>query len=293
MELKYNNPAGGANSSVNNRKRANAPRKSVNIQNAKNNLVLKNKGVDFRDGEIKKVKTIRFKNMKYNNDIIFEEEGNIETPKFKKKSEKKINNIIKEEKKNSIVFEEDTKRKKKEEEEEQEKRNKKEREEKRRREDEEKKRKEEEEERKRKEDEEKVRKEEEEQRRLRKAENEKKRLKEEEENRRILEEYDNKQREEKEKKKNRENLKKQKEEEMRIKREKDALERRNKLKANLQPKLVVKKPVSDSESEGDSEDSTKVLKKNQKQIELNIRNLKTKKNLITMQILSIYIRKIQ
>ena len=99
MELKYNNPAGGANSSVNNRKRANAPRKSVNIQNAKNNLVLKNKGVDFRDGEIKKVKTIRFKNMKYNNDIIFEEEGNIETPKFKKKSEKKINNIIKEEKK--------------------------------------------------------------------------------------------------------------------------------------------------------------------------------------------------
>ena len=139
MELKYNNPAGGTNSSVNNRKRANAPRKSVNIQNAKNNLVLKNKGVDFRDGEIKKVKTIRFKNMKYNNDIIFEEEGNIETPKFKKKSEKKINNIIKEEKKNSIVFEEDTKRKKKEEEEEQEKRNKKEREEKRRREDEEKK----------------------------------------------------------------------------------------------------------------------------------------------------------
>ena len=277
MELKYNNPAGGANSSVNNRKRANAPRKSVNIQNAKNNLVLKNKGVDFRDGEIKKVKTIRFKNMKYNNDIIFEEEGNIETPKFKKKSEKKINNIIKEEKKNSIVFEEDTKRKKKEEEEEQEKRNKKEREEKRRREDEEKKRKEEEEERKRKEDEEKVRKEEEEQRRLRKAENEKKRLKEEEENRRILEEYDNKQREEKEKKKNRENLKKQKEEEMRIKREKDALERRNKLKANLQPKLVVKKPVSDSESEGDSEDSTKVLKKKSKTDRVKHQKSKDKK----------------
>ena len=279
MDLKYNNPAGGANSSVNNRKRANAPRKSVNVQNVKNNLVLKSKGLDSRDGEIKKVKTIRFKNMKYNNDIIFEEEGNIETPKFKKKSEKKINNNIKEEKKSSIVFEEDTKRKKKEEEEEQEKRNKKDREEKRQREDEEKKRKEEEEERKRKEEEEeeKVRKEQEEKRRLGKAEYEKRRLKEEEENRKILEEYDNKQREEKEKKKNRENLKKQKEEEMRIKREKDAIERRNKLKANLQPKLVVKKPVSDSESEGDSEDSVKVLKKKSKTDRIKHQKSKDKK----------------
>ena len=64
---------------------------------------------------------------------------------------------------------------------------------------------------------------------------------------------------------------------MRIKREKDALERRNKLKANLQPKLVVKKPVSDSESEGDSEDSTKVLKKKSKTDRVKHKKSKDKK----------------
>ena len=153
MELKYNNPTGGNNNSVNNRLRRNAPRKSVNVQSVQNNLAFKSKALDF--GNIKKVKTNKYKNKNYNNtaDIILEEDGTIETPKFKKKNEKKKNkdNI------KSNVTEEDIRRKK--EEEEAERRRKEE-------EEAERKRKEEEEERKRKEEEE---------RRLRQAEIDRKR----------------------------------------------------------------------------------------------------------------------
>ena len=294
MDLKYNNPEGGIKSGSTNRKRRNEPRKSVNLQQIENNIVLKSKAGDFRDGDIKKVKTIRFKNKNPNDDIILEEDGKTETPKkLKKKNEKKKINKLKEEKKTNVTFQEDTKRKKKEkEEEEQEKRNKKEREEKRRREEEERKRKEEEEEKKRKEkeeeeerirqeeerirqEEERIKREEEEKRRLRKAESEKRRLEEDEENRKRLEAYDNRQKEEREKKKKRENLKKQKEEEMRLKREKEAKERRNKLKANQPPKIVVKKPVSESES--DSEESLKKLKKKSKTDRNKLQKVKDKK----------------
>ena len=253
MELKYNNPAGGNNNSVNNRTRRNAPRKSVNVQSVQNNLAFKNKGLDF--GNIKKVKTNKFKGKNYNNtaDVILEEDGTIETPKFKKKNEKKKN---KDDIRSSIT-EENIRKKKKEEEEE---RKRKEEEEAERR------RKEEEEERARKEEEERERKEEEE-RRLRQAEIDRKRMEEEEENRRRLEEIENREKEEREKKIRMQNIKKQKEEEMRQKREKEAKERRNK-NYNTNPfELFKKKTLEDSEEESSVEIKPKksILKKKTKE----------------------------
>ena len=305
MDLK----SGAKNNNANIKNKRNMPRKSVNVINIQSNLVFNNKVIEFKEGEIQRVKTNKFKNKNYDNGIIIEEEENKKT---NRKSIKKKNNTVREERKDSSdssssssSSDSSDSEKKKKEKEEQEKKKKKEREEKKRKEEEEKKKKkekeekkrkekEEEEERKRKEKEEeeerkrKEREEEEERKRKEREEEERKRKEIEEENERkrkeIEEEEERLRIREEQIRKAEERLKKEEErlkkEDERLKKEDERLRKEDeRLRKEQEEKLRLLEEENERKRLAEEEENRKRLEeeKKQKEEQEKMENLKKKK----------------